>query len=112
MRCRTPAFFPASRRAAPRPCERILISDSKCSGSKKFISICCRGVCVKRLSNFFGAWHKHLTRTVGEIDWQIEYVLNNARLLIVRFFNEERVVLNSFGQRLGRDRTSDWQPGT
>ncbi len=41
------------------------------------------------------------TRAVGEIDWQVEYVLNNARLLIVRFFDEKRVVLDAFAQRLG-----------
>jgi hypothetical protein len=37
------------------------------------------------------------TRAVGEIDWQVDYVLNDARLLIVRFFDEKRVVLNPFG---------------
>ena len=33
-------------------------------------------------------------------DWQIEYVLHHARLLIVRFFNEKRVILDALGQRL------------
>jgi hypothetical protein len=43
------------------------------------------------------------TRAVGEIDWEIEYVLHQAGLLIVRFFNKERVVLYSLGQGLGCD---------
>ena len=47
-----------------------------------------------------------LTRAVGKIDWHVQYVLHNARLLIVGFFDEERVVLDSFGERLGGDRRS------
>src|SRR4030095_13884527 len=41
------------------------------------------------------------TRAIGEIYWQIEYVLHHPRLLIVGFFYEERVILDAFGQRLG-----------
>src|SRR5215471_277674 len=33
-----PLSFHVSRRAGPRPCERILIFGSKCSGSKTFTS--------------------------------------------------------------------------
>ena len=44
-----------------------------------------------------------LTRAIGEIDWQVEYVLNNARLLVLRFFDEKRVILDALGQRLGGD---------
>ena len=50
-----------------------------------------------------------LTRAVGEIDWQVEYVLNHARLLIVRFFNEKRVILDALGQRLGGDQDTQRQ---
>src|SRR5262245_20228999 len=41
-----------------------------------------------------------LARAVGEIDRQVEYVLHNAWFLIVRFFDEERVVLDPFSQWL------------
>ena len=44
-----------------------------------------------------------LTRAVGEIDWEVEYVLHHARLLIVHLFDEERVILDALGQRLGSD---------
>src|SRR5947199_4776680 len=52
-----------------------------------------------------------LTRAVGEIDRNIENVLHHARFLIVSFFNEKRVVLDSFGQWLGGDRSSDQRNG-
>jgi hypothetical protein len=43
-----------------------------------------------------------LTSAVREVDWRVEYVLRHAWLLIVRFFDKEGVVLDTFGQRLGR----------
>src|SRR5215510_2968712 len=58
MRCRTSASFRASRRAAPKQCERILTYPRKPNGWKKFISVYCRSVCVRHL-RIFGAWHKH-----------------------------------------------------
>ena len=42
-------------------------------------------------------------RAVDEMDWQVDYVLNNAWLLTVSFFDEERVILDAFGQWLGGD---------
>lgn len=44
---------------------------------------------------------QNLTRAIGEIDWQIEYVLHNARLLIVRFFDGKRVILDALSLQLG-----------
>src|SRR5215211_6166921 len=41
---------------------------------------------------FLGKTGGDLTRTIGEIDWQIEYVLHHPRLLIVRLFDEEGVI--------------------
>src|SRR5262245_64897716 len=38
MQRKIPLSFHRPHRAAPRPCERILIFDSKCSGSKTFTS--------------------------------------------------------------------------
>ena len=49
------------------------------------------------------------TRTIGEIDCQVEYVLNNARLLVVRFFDEKRVILDALGERLGGDQGTQRQ---
>ena len=53
-----------------------------------------------------------LARAIGEIDRNIQYVLHYARLLIISFFDEERVVLDSFSERLGGDRSSDRRQGT
>ena len=67
-------------------------------GERHVLSI--RAVAARGLSKLS---HRRHRRAVGEIDWQVEYVLNNARLLIVRLFDEERVVLDALGQRLGGD---------
>src|SRR4029450_3532230 len=53
-----------------------------------------------------------LARAVGEIDRNIQYVLHHARLLIISFFDEERVVLDSFSERLGGDRSTRRRQGT
>ena len=52
---------------------------------------------------------RNLVRVSGEKARQIKDVLHDAGLLIVGFFNEKRVVLNAFSQRLlghGRHRTN------
>ena len=56
---------------------------------------------------FLSKTRPDFTGAFGEIDWQVEYVLHDARLLIVRFFEEKRVVLNPFGQRLGGDQADN-----
>jgi hypothetical protein len=38
-------------------------------------------------------------------------VLNNARFLVVRFFDEKRVVLDALGQRLGGDQGTQGTQG-
>ena len=43
---------------------------------------------------------RNLVRASGEKTRQIKDMLHNAGLLIVGFFDEERVVLNSFSKRL------------
>src|SRR5882672_4758796 len=60
-------------------------------------------VCLTEDRPFLSKTWCDFTRAVGEIDWQVEYVLNNARLLIVRFFDEKRVILDALGERLGGD---------
>ena len=60
-------------------------------------------MCLTEHRPFLGKTGCDLTRTVGEINCEIEYVLNNAWFLVVRFFNEKRIILDSFGERLGGD---------
>ena len=58
---------------------------------------------------FLSKTRADLTRAIGEIDCQVEYVLNNARLLVVRFFDEKRVILDALGERLGGDQGTQRQ---
>src|SRR5262249_43814054 len=60
-------------------------------------------VCLTEDRPFLSKTRGDLTRAVSEINWQIEYVLHHSWLLIVRLFDEERVILNPFGERLGRE---------
>src|SRR5215216_2691724 len=66
-------------------------------------------VCLTEYRPFLSKTRGDFTRAVGEIDWQVEYVLNNARLLIVRFFDEKGVILDPFGERLGGDQVTERQ---
>src|SRR5437870_3132880 len=43
---------------------------------------------------------------VGEIERNIQDVLHHTRFLVISFFNEKGVVLDSFGKWLGGDRCS------
>src|SRR5262249_19894059 len=65
-------------------------------------------VCLTKHRPFLRKARCDLARAVGEIDWQVEYVLHNARLLIVCLFDEEGVILDPFGQRLGGDYGTPW----
>ena len=52
-------------------------------------------MCLAKHRPFLSKNRADFTRTIGEINWQIEYVLNNPRLLIIGFFDEKRVVLDT-----------------
>ena len=60
-------------------------------------------MCLTENRPFLSKTRGDLTRAIGEIDWQVEYVLHHTRLLVVRLFDEERVILDALGERLGGD---------
>ena len=66
-------------------------------------------MCLTEHRPFLSKTGCDLTRTVGEINCEIENVLNDAGFLVVRFFDEKRVVLDPFGQRLGGDQGTQRQ---
>ena len=66
-------------------------------------------VCLTEDRPFLSETRCDFTRAIGEIDWHIKYVLHHAGLLVVRFFDEERVILDALGQRLGGDQGTQRQ---
>src|SRR4029453_12821028 len=64
-------------------------------------------VCLTEDRPFLSKTRRDLTRAIGEIDWHIKYVLHHAGLLVVRFFDEKRVILDALGGRLGGDQGTE-----
>ena len=48
-------------------------------------------MCLTENRPFLSKTWGDLTRAVGEIDCQVKYVLNNARLLVLGFFEEKEL---------------------